>query len=81
MHLFAAVDDERLLAGDSRIGADRERNLKAFSRSAQMAALVVEDVERDVGAVRTTRLWVAPSSGFPRCRAAICSATDETERT
>ena len=49
VHLFAAVDDERLLAAHGRIGDHRERNLEGVFEVAQMAALVVEDVERDVG--------------------------------
>ncbi len=50
VHLFAAIDDERLLAADGRIGDHRERDLEGVFEIAQMAALVVEDVERDVGA-------------------------------
>jgi len=49
MHLFAAVDDERLLAAHGRVGDDGERNLEGVFEVAQMTALVVEDVERDVG--------------------------------
>ena len=50
MHLLAAVDDVRLLAGDGRIGAHGERYLEGVFEIAQMAALVVEHIERDVGA-------------------------------
>src|SRR5258707_10759469 len=49
MHLLAAVDDERLLAAHGRIGDHRKRHLEAVLEIAQMATLVIEDVERDVG--------------------------------
>ncbi len=47
-HLFAAIDDERLLAAHGRVGDHRQRDLEGVFEIAQMAALVVEDVERDV---------------------------------
>src|SRR5204862_7649667 len=50
VHLFAAVYDERLLAGDGWIGADRKRHLEGVFEIAQMAALVVQHIERDIGA-------------------------------
>src|SRR6185295_497659 len=50
VHLFAAVDDERLLASDGWVGADGERHLEGVFEIAQMAALVVQHIERDVGA-------------------------------
>ena len=50
MHLFAAIDDEGLQAADGSVGGYRQRNLEAVFEIAQMTALVVEDVERDVGA-------------------------------
>ena len=49
MHLFAAIDHERLLAAHGRIGDHGERYLEAVFQIAQMAALVVEDIERHVG--------------------------------
>ena len=49
LYLFAAVDDEGLLAADGRIGDHRQRDLEAVFEVAQMAALVVEHIERDVG--------------------------------
>ncbi len=48
--LLAAVDDERLRAGHGRIGNHRQRDLEAAFQIAQMTALVIEHVERDVGA-------------------------------
>ncbi|HTE96877.1 MAG TPA: hypothetical protein VK678_25740, partial [Bradyrhizobium sp.] len=39
VHLFAAIDDERLLAGDGGIGDHRERDLEGVFEIAQVAAL------------------------------------------
>src|SRR6185437_1825052 len=49
MHLLAAINDERLLTAHSRIGNHRERDLEAVLEVAQMAALVVEHIKRNVG--------------------------------
>ena len=49
VHLFAAIDDERLLAAHGRVGDHGQRYLEAVFEIAQMAALVIENVERDVG--------------------------------
>jgi len=49
VHLFAAIDDERLLAAHGRVGDDRQRDLEGVFEIAQVAALVIEDVERDIG--------------------------------
>ena len=49
VHLFAAIDDERLLAAHGRVGDHGKRHLEAVFEIAQMAALVVEDVKRNVG--------------------------------
>src|SRR6202043_4018882 len=48
VHLFAAIDDERLLRAHGRVGDDGKRHLEAVFEIAQMAALVIEDVKRNV---------------------------------
>src|ERR1700751_4665867 len=50
MHLLAVVDDVGLLAADGRIRNHRQRDLEAVLEIAQVTALVVEHIERDVGA-------------------------------
>src|SRR5262249_39529762 len=50
VHLLAALDDERLLAGDRRVGIDRDGDAKPRLQVAQVRALVVEHVKRHVGA-------------------------------
>jgi len=49
-HLFAAIDRERYLAGDTGTGLDRDRDAEALLERAQMGALVVERVKRDLRA-------------------------------
>ena len=50
VHLFTPIDNERLLAAHGRVGDDGQRDVEAAFEIAQMSALVVEDVERDVSA-------------------------------
>ena len=50
MHLFAAIDDKRLLAADGGVGDHSKRHLEAVFEIAQMTAFVIEDIQRDVGA-------------------------------
>ena len=47
MHLLAAIDDERLLAGDGRIGRHRDGDAEAFFQRAQVRALVIEHIKGD----------------------------------
>ena len=49
MHLLATFDDEGLRRADRRISDHRQRYLEAGFEIAQMAALVVQHVQRDVG--------------------------------
>src|SRR5487761_2619160 len=49
VHLFAAIDDKGLLAGYRRVGDHRKGYLEAVLEVAQMAALVIENVKRDIG--------------------------------
>src|SRR5260370_31710226 len=49
MHLLAAIDDKRLLAAHGRVGDHGQRHLETAFEIAQVAALVVEDVKRNVG--------------------------------
>ena len=48
MHLFAPIDDERLLATHGRISDYGQRDVEAAFEIPQMPALVIKDVERDV---------------------------------
>src|SRR6478752_1940644 len=48
--LLALLDDEGYLAFDRGIGIDRDDDAEALFEHAQMSALVVEEVERDLGA-------------------------------
>ena len=48
-HLLAAVDGEADLAADLLVGIDGEGDLEALLEPAQMRALVVEHIERDLG--------------------------------
>ena len=48
-HLLAAIDGEADLAADLLVGIDGEGDLEALLESAQMGALVVEHIERDLG--------------------------------
>ncbi len=50
MHLLAAIDDVGLLAVHRGVGNDRQRDPEGVLEVAQMAALVVQHIERDVGA-------------------------------
>src|SRR6202030_3460443 len=45
----ATIDDERLLAAHGRIGDHGKRDLEAVFEIAQVAALVIEDVKRNIG--------------------------------
>jgi hypothetical protein len=49
VHLFTAVDHIRLLAGDRRVGRHRNGDAESFLQRAQVGALVIEHVERDLG--------------------------------
>jgi hypothetical protein len=57
VRLLAAFDQERLLAGHTRIGIDRDCDLEALLEIAQMRAFVVEQIEGDV-ALRADHLIV-----------------------
>jgi hypothetical protein len=57
VHLLAAFDHERLLAGHARVGIDRDRDLEALLEIAQMRAFVVEQIEGNV-ALRADHLIV-----------------------
>src|ERR1700720_1834393 len=46
--LLALLDQERLLSTHGGIGVDRDNDLEALLQIAQMRALVIEKVERDV---------------------------------
>ena len=48
-HLFAAIDGEADLAADLLVGVDGEHDLESLLEPAQMRALVVEHIERDLG--------------------------------
>ena len=50
VHLLALLDHVGYLAADGRVGIDRDGDLEAFLERAQMRALVVEQIERDLGA-------------------------------
>ena len=49
VHLFAPIDDERLLATHGRISDYGQRDVEAAFEIPQMPALVIENVECDVG--------------------------------
>jgi hypothetical protein len=61
VHLLAAFNQERLLAGHRGIGIDCDRDLEALFEITQMAALVIEQVERNV-ALRANDLIVGCST-------------------
>ena len=48
-HLLAAIDGEADLAADLGVGIDGDGDAEALLELAQMRALLVEDVERDLG--------------------------------
>src|SRR5262249_12347071 len=50
VHLLALLDHVGQLPGDSGVSVDHDRDLEAFLEGAQMRALVVKQVERDLGA-------------------------------
>ena len=50
MHLFAAIDHEGLRRPHRLVGADRDRNGEPLLQAAQMRALLIEQIECDVGA-------------------------------
>ena len=70
MHLFAAIDHESLRRGQRFIVGDGDGDRKALFQLAQMRALLVEHVERDVRArARDEIMRGAACSTVPRARA------------
>ena len=50
VHLLALLDHEGHLAADGRIGVDQDDDAEALLQRAQVGALLVEQIERDLGA-------------------------------
>ena len=50
MHLFAAIDHESLRRSHRLVGADRDRHGEPLLQAAQMRALLIEQIEGNVGA-------------------------------
>src|SRR5262249_55793005 len=50
VHLLALLDDERQLPAEGGVGIDHDGDAEALLQHAQMRALVIEEIERNVGA-------------------------------